>query len=126
MDHRTFISALVFLGKTGSWWIHLPQEFGKYKSIHARFTNWSRRGVFQAFLEAVRECGDLSVLRFVDASFVKYSICCLTGRTSEPQRVVGKTEGGFTTNCQQSGIPNNESTLAESILEMIAITELQT
>ena len=97
MDHRTFISALVFLGKTGSWWIHLPQEFGKYKSIHARFTNWSRRGVFKAFFEAVRECGDPSVLRFVDASFVKCSICCLTGRTSEPQRVVGKTKGGFTT-----------------------------
>ena len=70
MDHRIFVSALVFLGKRGCWWIDLPPSFGKYKSIHARFTNWSRRGVFLAFFNAVRDAKDLSLLRFVDASFV--------------------------------------------------------
>ena len=97
MDHRTFVSALVFLGKRGCWWIDLPPSFGKYKSIHARFTNWSRRGVSLAFFNAVREAKDLSLLRFVDASFVKCSIACLTGRGAGPQEVTGKTKGGFTT-----------------------------
>jgi len=32
-DHPTFISALVFLGKRGCWWVDLPPFFGKYKSI---------------------------------------------------------------------------------------------
>ena len=75
----------------------LPPSFGKYKSIHARFTNWSRRGVSLAFFNAVREAKDLSLLRFVDASFVKCSIACLTGRGAGPQEVTGKTKGGFTT-----------------------------
>ena len=97
MDHRTFVSALVFLGKRGCWWIDLPPFFGKYKSIHARFTNWSRRGVVLAFFNAVRDAKDLSLLRFVDASFVKCSIACLTGRGAGPQEVTGKTKGGFTT-----------------------------
>jgi len=97
MDHRIFVSALVFLGKRGCWWIDLPPSFGKYKSIHARFTNWSRRGVFLAFFNAVRDAKDLSLLRFVDASFVKCSIAYLTGRGAGPQEVTGKTKGGFTT-----------------------------
>ncbi len=91
MDHRTFVSALVFLGKRGCWWIDLPPSFGKYKSIHARFTNWSRREVVLAFFNAVRDAKDLSLLRFVDASFVKCSIACLTGRGAGPQELTGKT-----------------------------------
>ncbi|MDC3255623.1 IS5 family transposase [bacterium] len=71
--------------------------FGRYKSIHARFTNWSRRGVFLAFFNAVRDAKDLSLLRFVDASFVKCSIAYLTGRGAGPHEVTGKTKGGFTT-----------------------------
>ena len=94
-DHRVFLSAVVYLGKTGCQWINLPQVFGKYKSVHSRFSDWSRRGVFEALFESVRNCDDKSVLRFVDTSFVKCSICSLTGRCSQYQRVTGKTKGGF-------------------------------
>lgn len=97
MDHRIFFSALVYMGKTGSWWVNLPKEFGKYKTIQSRFTDWSKRGVFTALFDAVRESDDSSILRFLDCSFVKCSICSLTGVTSEPERVTGKTKGGFTT-----------------------------
>jgi len=83
-DHPTFISALVFLGKRGCWWVDLPPCFGKYKGIYARFKNWSRRGVFLAFFDAARDAKDLSLLRFVDASFVKCSIACLTERGAGP------------------------------------------
>ena len=97
MDHRTFVSALVFLGKRGCWWIDLPPSFGKYKSIHARFTNWSPKRGVSGILQRCSGCKDLSLLRFVDASFVKCSIACLTGRGAGPQEVTGKTKGGFTT-----------------------------
>ena len=93
MDHRTFLSAVIFMGKTGSWWKNLPEEFGKYKTIHSRFTDWSKRGVFVEFFEQVRQTNDPSVLRYLDCSFVKYSICSLTGRCSETKRVTGKTKG---------------------------------
>jgi len=96
-DHRTFLSALVYLGKTGCWWKNLPSGFGNFKSIHSRFTDWSKRGVFDRFFEAVCNVDDPSVLRFIDTSFVKCSICALTGSCSENERVVGKTKGGFTT-----------------------------
>jgi len=97
MDHRIFMSAIVFQGKTGSWWKNLPEEFGNYKTIHSRFTDWSKRGVFVKLFERVRDSGEPSVLRYVDCSFVKCSICSLTGRCSENKRVTGKTKGGFTT-----------------------------
>jgi len=96
-DHRTFLSALVYVGKTGCWWKHIPSNFGKYKSIHSRYSDWAKRGVFKALFEAVRDNDDPSVLRFLDCSFVKCSICSLTGKCSDPERVVGKTKGGFTT-----------------------------
>lgn len=97
MDHRRFISALVYVGKTGCWWKHIPASFGKYKTLHSRFTDWSKRGVFEVLLNQVRDLEDPSVLRYLDTAFVKCSICALTGKASENQRVTGKTKGGFTT-----------------------------
>jgi len=97
MDQRIFLSALIYIGKTGCWWCHLPQEFGKFKTIHSRYTNWAKRGVFDTLFELVRDSDDSSVLRFLDSSFVKCSICSLTGICSESERVIGKTKGGHTT-----------------------------
>ncbi len=53
--------------------------------------------MFLAFFDAVRDAKDLSLLRFVDASFVKCSITCLTERGVGPHEATGKTKGGFTT-----------------------------
>ncbi len=53
--------------------------------------------MFLAFFDAVRDAKDLSFLRFVDASFVKYSIASLTKRGAGPHEATEKTKGGFTT-----------------------------
>lgn len=74
----------------------LPQLFGRGKSHHERFRHWSRRGVFRSLFERVRQLDDKTVLRHLDAAYVKCSIGSLTGRCSEKQRVVGRTKGGFT------------------------------
>ena len=96
-DHRIFISALIYLGKTGCWWQHLPPSFGNYKTIHSRFTYWSKRKVFDVLFELISQSPDQTVLRFIDSAFVKCSIAATTGRCNAPQRVIGRTKGGFTT-----------------------------
>lgn len=110
-DYRIFISAIIFMGKTGSWWKNLPEEFGKYKSVHSRFTDWSKRGVFVKFFELVRQSDDPSVLRYLDTTFVKCSICATTGRCSETERIIGKTKGGLTT--KVAAICDNEMRVHE-------------
>jgi hypothetical protein len=99
------------MGKTGSWWKNLPEEFGKYKSVHSRFTDWSKRGVFVKFFELVRQTDDPSVLRYLDTSFVKCSICATTGRCAETERIIGKTKGGLTT--KVAAICDNEMRVHE-------------
>ena len=96
-DQRVFLSALIYLGKTGCWWRHLPAEFGHYKTIHSRYTFWARRGVFEKLFNSIAQSTDVTVLRFIDSAFVKCSITSTTGRCSDPQRIIGRTKGGFTT-----------------------------
>lgn len=120
MDHRLFLSAVIFMGKTGSWWKHLPSIYGNHKTIHSRFTHWAKRGVFECFFKKLVEGGGRGVLRFIDSAFVKCSICATTGKCSEKQRVVGKTKGGWNTKvfavcdtgkkvCHVQIAPGNES-----------------
>lgn len=41
-DNRTFIEAVLWMGRTGSPWRDLPFWFGKWNTIFKRYRDWSK------------------------------------------------------------------------------------
>jgi transposase len=43
-DDRNFIEAMCWILRTGAAWRDLPEEFGPWRTVHGRYTRWTRRG----------------------------------------------------------------------------------
>ena len=46
VDHLTFLQALQYMAENGCRWRALPEKFGKWNTIYARFRYWIEIGVF--------------------------------------------------------------------------------
>ncbi len=45
----------MWMARPGAQWRHLPDEFGKWKSVFRRYRRWVEAGVFEAMLEILAE-----------------------------------------------------------------------
>ena len=55
-DNRQFVSGVLWVLRSGARWHDLPERYGKYKSVHARFMRWARSGVWERiFADLVRD-----------------------------------------------------------------------
>jgi putative transposase len=52
MADRQAFTAIIYLLRTGIQWHALPREVGASSTVHARFQEWDRAGVFRALWEA--------------------------------------------------------------------------
>jgi len=46
-DNRRFISAIIWIARTGAAWRDLPSEYGKWSTVHKRFMRWAQAWVWQ-------------------------------------------------------------------------------
>ena len=44
-DNRLFVEAVLYRYRAGIPWRDLPERFGAWKKVHARFCRWARTGV---------------------------------------------------------------------------------
>ena len=44
-DNRMFMDAVLCVLRSGARWSDLPERYGKYKTVHKRFTRWAKAGV---------------------------------------------------------------------------------
>jgi len=51
MDNRQAMNAIFYLLRTGSQWNALPRCLGASSTVHDRFQEWERQGVFVAMWE---------------------------------------------------------------------------
>jgi transposase len=68
--HRTMIEAILWKHRTGAPWRDVPEEFGPWNSVFTRFNRWSKAGLWQTILEALRIEADTEWL-MIDATVIR-------------------------------------------------------
>jgi len=68
-DNRMALEGMIWICRTGSPWRDLPEEFGKWNTVHRRFRRWTDAGVFDRIFDVLDD-RDLQTV-MVDASFAK-------------------------------------------------------
>jgi transposase len=53
LSNRLFMNAVFFLAKTGVPWRDLPERFGPWKTVHAKFSRWNASRVFDRILQVL-------------------------------------------------------------------------
>jgi transposase len=41
-DNRVFVNGVLWVLRSGDHWHDLPERYGKYKSVHKRFSCWAQ------------------------------------------------------------------------------------
>ena len=69
-DNRLFLEAVLWIARTGSPWRDLPQQFGYWNTMFARFRYWIKAGVFKRMFDAASDDPDMEYA-MVDATIVR-------------------------------------------------------
>lgn len=86
-DNRLFVNGVLWVLRSGAFWQHLPERYGKWKTVHARFTRWARAGVWEKVFEDLIKDRRNEYL-MLDSTLVRAHQQATTGRGS------GSKKGG--------------------------------
>src|SRR5215211_1328606 len=78
-DNRLFVNGVLWVLRSGARWSDLPERYGKFKSVHKRFTRWARTGVWERVFNALTRDRDNEYL-MIDSAIVRAHAQAATGQ----------------------------------------------
>ncbi|MBM6577023.1 IS5 family transposase [Microvirga sp. SRT01] len=96
VDNRLFVNGCVWVLRSGAHWCDLPERYGKWKTVHQRFSRWCHAAVWERVIEALTTDGNNQDL-MIDSTIVRAHQQAPTGKGGYKDQALGRSRGGLTT-----------------------------
>lgn len=101
-DHRTVLSAILWVLRTGAPWRDLPERFGPWSTAWSRFRRWTLAGVWRRVLEALQRDADRAGqldwgTHFMNGTIVRAHQRAAGAVGGHDDEALGGSRGGYST-----------------------------
>ena len=90
-DNRLFVNGCLWVLRSGAHWRDLPERYGKWKTLHKRFTRWAKAGVWDEVFASLIKDRDNQYL-MLDSTLVRAHQQAATGKGGAKIRLWGAPE----------------------------------
>ena len=78
-DNRLFVNGVLWVLRSGAHWRDLPERYGKWKTLHKRFTRWAKAGVWErVFASLIKDRNNQYLM--LDSTLVRAHQQAATGK----------------------------------------------
>ncbi len=95
-DTRLFVNGCLWILRSGAHRCDLPERYGRWKTVHRRFSRWCHAGVWERVFDTLTADRDNSYL-MIDSTIVRAHQQAAAGKGGAKDQALGRSRGGLTT-----------------------------
>ena len=101
-DDRKMLNGMLWIARSGAQWRELPEAYGPWQSVYARFAKWRDDGTLEAIFHALSADADMENLSLDSTCIKVHESANGGGKTAD--KAVGRSRGGLNTKLPLSWI----------------------